>query len=188
MPFRGLRYEDLPEEELVRNFAESGDTQSFAELFRRHSRKVYQACFAFFGDSGMAQDATQETFLRAYQKKDRFHDGDYLGWLHRIARNVCIDEWRKKRPEVPIDGPEDEPSVQLPSPAPDESLQLALQQLHKEMAKLPGDQRRCLELKIEGYSYEETAEKTGLTVEAVRSHLQNGRRTLRQRMQGVLSI
>jgi DNA-directed RNA polymerase specialized sigma24 family protein len=43
---------------------------------------------------------------------------------------------------------------------------------------LPAEQRRCLELKIDGYSYEESASLTGLTVGAVKSHLQNGRRML----------
>jgi RNA polymerase sigma factor (sigma-70 family) len=188
MRLRDLRYGDLSEEELVKLFAESGDKESFAELFNRYSQKIYLACLAFFNDSGRAEDATQETFLRAYQNKDRFHEGDYLGWLHRIARNVCIDQWRRKRPEVSVDGLEEESSVELASPVPDANLQSAVQQMYKEIAKLPTAQRRCLELKIEGYSYEETAAKTGLAVEAVRSHLQNGRRTLRLRMQGVLSI
>jgi RNA polymerase sigma-70 factor, ECF subfamily len=188
MQLRGRRCEELSEEELLRAFLEKGENESFQELFRRHSRKIFLACFAFFNDTAMAQDATQETFLRAYQNKDRFREGDYLGWLHRIARNVCIDQWRKKRPEISLDAPEDEACVHLISPVPDTELQFALQHLHREIAKLPVEQRRCLELKIEGYSYEETAAKTGLSIEAVRSHLQNGRRTLRLRMRGILTI
>jgi RNA polymerase sigma-70 factor, ECF subfamily len=187
MSFKGGPYRDLADHELTRLFTESGDKEAFAELFRRYSAKVYHACYAFFGDGGLAEDATSETFLRAYQSKDRFHEGDYLSWLRRIARNVCIDQWRKKKPEISIDGPEEE-AIQLPGPAPDEGMQIAVQQLHEEIAKLPSDQRRCVKLKIEGYSYEEMAARTGLNVEAVRSHLQNGRRTLRLRMQEVLSI
>jgi RNA polymerase sigma factor (sigma-70 family) len=78
--------------------------------------------------------------------------------------------------------------MELTNPEPDEKTKLAAHQLRREIEKLPADQRRCVELKIEGCSYEETAAKTGLTVEAVRSHLQNGRRTLRLRMQGVFAI
>jgi RNA polymerase sigma-70 factor (ECF subfamily) len=188
MSFKGSPYQDLPDNELARLFTESGAREAFAELFRRHSRKVYHACFAFFRDGSLAEDATSETFLRAYQSRARFQEGDYLNWLQRIARNVCIDQWRKKKPEISIDGSEEEPGMELPGPAPDEGMQIAVQQLHREIAKLPADQRRCVELKIEGYSYEETAAMTGLALDAVRSHLQNGRRTLRLRMQGVLSI
>jgi RNA polymerase sigma-70 factor (ECF subfamily) len=188
MSFRGLRYEDLSEEELLRSFTEDGDKAGFAELFNRNSRKIYQACFAFFRDSALAEDATQETFLRAYQNNDRFHGGDYVAWLHRIARNACIDQWRRKRPEVAIDDTDESAPVQLSVASPDANMQIAIQHLHRELNKLPADQKRCLELKIEGYSYEETAARTGLTMDAVRSHLQNGRRTLRLRMQGALSI
>jgi RNA polymerase sigma-70 factor, ECF subfamily len=188
MGIRGRRYGDLSEEELVRLFTQDEDQEAFAELFKRHSRNVFLACHAFFSDRALAQDATQETFLRAFQNKHQFHEGEYLRWLRRIARNVCIDLWRRKRPEVSIEGSEDGSPMELTNPEPDEKTKLAAHQLRREIEKLPADQRRCVELKIEGCSYEETAAKTGLTVEAVRSHLQNGRRTLRLRMQGVFAI
>jgi DNA-directed RNA polymerase specialized sigma24 family protein len=60
-------------------------------------------------------------------------------------------------------------------------------QLRREIQSLPVNQQRCLELKINGYSYEETATAMGLPADAVRSHLQNARRTLRLRMQEALS-
>jgi DNA-directed RNA polymerase specialized sigma24 family protein len=50
----------------------------------------------------------------------------------------------------------------------------------QEMKLLPREQRLCLEMKIEGFSYEETAARTGLTTSAVKSHLQNGRRMWRK--------
>jgi RNA polymerase sigma factor (sigma-70 family) len=147
------RYGDLSEEELLRLFTQSGDEEGFAEFFRRYSRKVYCACHGFFGDAGLAEDATQETFMRAYQSKDRFNGGDYLSWLRRIARNVCIDHWRSKRCEVSIDGGEDDSPMQIANPEPDKCTKVAVQQLHKEIAKLPGEQRRCVELKIERGTY-----------------------------------
>jgi DNA-directed RNA polymerase specialized sigma24 family protein len=55
------------------------------------------------------------------------------------------------------------------------------------MKSLTPEQQRCLEMKIEGYSYEETAEQTGLSVEAVKSHLQNGRRMLWLKVEGMLA-
>jgi len=186
MQVRARRYEEFSEEELVRGLVETGDRCCFAELFQRHQRRIYLDCFAFFNEKSLAEDATQETFLRAYQARERFHGGDYLAWLRRIARHTCIDHWRRKRPEVPIDASDEEAAVQLVSPAPDAEQQSMFDQLHREMAKLPEEQRRCLELKIEGHSYEEIATKTGLSVDAVRSHLQNGRRTLRLRLGAIV--
>ena len=61
-----------------------------------------------------------------------------------------------------------------------------MERLWREIRVLPTEQRQCLELKVEGFSYEETAARTGLTVNAVKSHLQNGRRMLWRRMKGAL--
>jgi DNA-directed RNA polymerase specialized sigma24 family protein len=64
---------------------------------------------------------------------------------------------------------------------------LVLLQLHDEMEVLPPAQRTCLDLKAEGLSYEEIAAHIGGTVDEVRSHIQNGRRTLRIRMAPALA-
>ena len=66
-------------------------------------------------------------------------------------------------------------------------MRLALRAGIQEMQALPHEQRRCVELKMEGYSYSETAASTGLSVQAVKSHLQNGRRNLWLRMKGTLT-
>jgi RNA polymerase sigma-70 factor (ECF subfamily) len=186
MQVRARRYEEFSDEELVRGLLETADQDCFAELFRRHQRRIYLDCFSFFNEKARAEDATQETFLRAYQSRTQFREGDYLAWLRRIARHVCIDQWRKKHPAVAIEDADEEAAVSLISPLPDAERQCMFEQLHDEMAKLPEEQRRCLELKIEGHSYEEIAMKTGLPVDAVRSHLQNGRRTLRSRLEGIV--
>jgi RNA polymerase sigma-70 factor (ECF subfamily) len=175
----------VPDEEIVRRFRETGEDVWFAELFARYGKKVYFACRSFSWDGGAAEDATQETFLRAYQKIHQFNEGDFGGWLMRIAKNICIDHWRKRRPEVVID--ESEPGVGgvlEVAVVPDYELHLSAERVWQEMKALAPEQRRCLEMKIEGYSYEETAARTGLTVDAVKSHLQNGRRMLWLRMEG----
>jgi RNA polymerase sigma-70 factor (ECF subfamily) len=176
------------DEEVVRQFQMTGDPDCFAELFARHRKRIYFACLGFFSDGGAAaEDATQETFLRAFQNIQRFRGGNFCGWLLRIARNACIDRLRKKWPET---GHEEMEGYEQPAAATPEQmsdLRFAVEKIQKEMALLPAEQRRCLELKIDGCSYEETAERTGLPLEAVKSHLQNGRRMLWMKMAGILS-
>jgi len=176
---------EVPDEELVRHFQETGSSDCFAELFARHRKRVFLACRGFFTDSAAAEDATQETFLRIYQKMHSFLGGNFTGWLIRIAKNVCIDEWRRRRPEVVIDcEPLPEGSAVGASDSTPDS-HLMVEEVWKEMAFLPPDQRRCLEMKIQGYSYGETAARTGLSIDAVKSHLQNGRRRLWLRIKGI---
>jgi RNA polymerase sigma factor (sigma-70 family) len=177
----------LADEEIVRRFRETGDREYFAELFTRHRRRVYFACRAFYSDGGAAEDATQETFLRAYEKMHLFDGRDFGGWLMRIARNICIDQWRKRRSEVEIGGTDASETHSEPTTIPRYDLQLTIDRVWQEMRSLAPEQRRCLEMKIEGYSYEETAARTGLSLEAVKSHLQNGRRMLWLRVEGILT-
>ncbi len=178
---------EVPDEEIVRTFQETGSNDCFAELFARHRKKVFSNCRGFFTDSAAAEDATQETFLRVYRGIHSFHGGNFAGWLLRIARNVCIDEWRKGRAEA---GMQETDLTEVPAPrALDSSseLRLTIEQLWKELRSLPSEQRRCLTIKIEGYSYEEIAARTGLPLEAVKSHIQNGRRMLWLKMEGAFA-
>lgn len=177
----------VSDEHLVRQFVETHDAACFAELFARHRKRIYFACRAFFENGSAAEDATQEAFLRAYQNMHRFREGNFSAWLMRIAKNVCIDQWRKQRPEV---GPEELQMETVPADgALDEraDLRIAVEKVRKEMETLSPDQRRCLEMAIDGYSYEETAAHTGLSIKAVKSHIQNGRRMLWLKMEGMLS-
>jgi RNA polymerase sigma-70 factor (ECF subfamily) len=187
MSSRAQLAKEESDEELVSRFQKSGDSDCFAELFVRHRKRIYVACRCFFSDGGTAEDATQETFLRAYQNLRRFREGNFRGWLMRIAKNVCIDQWRKRRPEVAAE--ETELNEVADAGALDRTchLQEAAAKLRKEMELLPAEQHRCLELKLQGYSYEETAARTGLPLLAVKSHLQNGRRTLWLKMEGTVS-
>ena len=177
----------LPDEELVRHFQETLDPAWFAELFSRYRKKVYFACRAFQSDGTAAEDATQETFLRAYEKIQQFSEGDFVGWLMRIAKNICIDAWRRRRPETEVaETALGDTGIEGVAVASSLDLRLSAQQVWHEIKSLPLRQRECLEMKIEGYSYEEIAARTGLTVEAVKSHLQNGRRMLWLKMEGAM--
>jgi RNA polymerase sigma-70 factor (ECF subfamily) len=172
------------DEELAQRARQALDNACFAELFVRHRRKVFCACRGFFSDCQAAEDATQETFLRAYRNIGHFDQGDFSGWLMRIAKNVCIDEWRRSRREIAVD---DTTLAEMPSPnhlGSSVEVRLMADRVWQEIRSLPPEQRRCLELKIEGFSYEETALRTGLSINAVKSHLQNGRRMLWRKTEG----
>ena len=106
----------------------------------------------------------------------------------RIAKNVCIDQWRRRKRQVDLDE-EDFADVRDSESLEDATaLRLATRKIEEEMIQLPAEQRRCLELKIACYSYEETAAETGFSVQAVKSHLQNGRRMLWLRLGKVLDL
>lgn len=97
--------------------ARNGDAESFRALVERHGDRVFRIAWRITGDEAAAEDAVQETFLRAYRSLGRFDERAQFGtWLHRIAVNTAIEVMRKGRrnlPAAPL--PEPEP---LPSPEP----------------------------------------------------------------------
>jgi RNA polymerase sigma-70 factor, ECF subfamily len=74
-----------------------GDRNAFASLVRRHTRPVFNFILRQVGDFSIAEETTQEVFLRVVQKASHFkHEARFSTWLYTIARNLCIDHLRKQ--------------------------------------------------------------------------------------------
>ena len=84
------------ESELIRR-AKSGDLAAFEELFRLNHGRVYALCLRMVADPGRAEDLTQDSFVRAWQKLDSFRARSAFGtWLHRLAVNVVLGDMRSQ--------------------------------------------------------------------------------------------
>ncbi|MFC2166059.1 RNA polymerase sigma factor [Acidobacteriota bacterium] len=78
--------------ERIRN----GDREAFMTVTRLYQKKVYLLAYSYFRNSEDAMDIVQETFLRLYQKVNMYHpDRNFRNWLLQIAKNLCIDYYRK---------------------------------------------------------------------------------------------
>lgn len=115
--------------------AQSGDAEAFRVLVERYSARIFRLAYRILGEEASAEDAVQETFLRAYRSLARFDARSQLGtWLHRIAANTSVEILRKNqrqrsRQEQSIDEGTGEPA---PLPSHD-----------------PGPDRRALSLEVE---------------------------------------
>lgn len=88
---------DAREAELIER-AKNGDGAAFGQLVRQHQRRIYACAVQMLGDRGEAEDAVQETFLRAYRAIDRFDGRAELStWLYRICINVSLNALRKRK-------------------------------------------------------------------------------------------
>jgi RNA polymerase sigma-70 factor (ECF subfamily) len=79
--------------------AQNGDSEAFGALVRRHQRRIYRLALHLLRDPAEAEDATQETFVRAYGALERF-DGrsEAFTWIYRIAVNLSLNVIRARRP------------------------------------------------------------------------------------------
>ncbi len=75
-----------------------GDKEAFMVLTRLYQKKVFQLAYSFFHNKEDALDIVQETFLRVHQKAHMFQEGkNFQNWLLQLAKNICIDYYRKYR-------------------------------------------------------------------------------------------
>lgn len=94
--------ESITDLELARS-AHNGDEAAFAEIVRRYSRRVFYVASRFYREQSLAEEAAQETFLRAYTRLgDYTGEGSFEGWLTRIATTTCLNLIRnsQRRPEA----------------------------------------------------------------------------------------
>ncbi|MBB1157198.1 MULTISPECIES: RNA polymerase subunit sigma-70 [Amycolatopsis] len=179
-------------------FAEAvraGDPAQFALVTERHRRELQVHCYRMLANYEDAQDLTQETFLRAWRKRESFkgHAAPRT-WLYRIATNACLDFLDKRNDRTPV--PSELPAAELPylQPYPDRMLpedpqESAVARETIELAfivavqHLPPRQRAVLVLRdVLGWPAAKAADALELTVASVTSALQRARVTMREQL------
>jgi RNA polymerase sigma-70 factor (ECF subfamily) len=177
----------------------AGDRRAFDELIKLHQRQVFNLCFRLLGDYDEADDCAQQVFIKVSRSLKGFRFESAFGtWLYRIAVNTCKNrltslDYRLKARKIRIDLERDmdhqSPPADLedPAPAPDHRLigsELS-RLIQRAIGALPARQRLVVVLRdIEGRSYEEIGEITGLKLGTVKSKLSRAREQLRESLKG----
>ena len=175
----------------------SGDTARFALVTERHRRELQVHCYRMLANYEDAQDMTQETFLRAWHKRESFQGHAALRtWLYRIATNVCLDflEKRNDRTLVTSELSDFELPYLQPYPdrmLPEDPLESVVARETIELAfivavqHLPPRQRAVFVLRdVLGWPASKAADALELTVASVTSALQRARVTMREQLPG----
>jgi RNA polymerase sigma-70 factor, ECF subfamily len=168
--------------------ARQGDDLAFTRLVERYQTPVFNLCYRMLGDPNCAEDAAQESFLRAYLNLGRFDiQRSFASWLLAIAAHYCIDSLRRRKyQQVSIHqtGPDDDREMNLVdahAANPEDELVSAeaCQELHRVMGKLKPIDRAAIVLR---YWYEfseaEISETLDLSVPAVKGRLFRARREI----------
>lgn len=177
--------------------ARSNDAAQFALITERYRRELQVHCYRMLANYEDAQDMTQETFLRAWNKRESFKGNAALRtWLYRIATNTCLDflEKRNDRTPVPAELPDAGSEVLYLQPYPDRMLpedpqEAVVARETIELAfivavqHLPPRQRAVLILRdVLGWPAAKAADALELTVASVTSALQRARVTMREQL------
>jgi RNA polymerase sigma-70 factor (ECF subfamily) len=171
--------------------ARDGDLDSFNRLVLAYQDLVYSHAYRMVGEEESADDATQNTFISAYNHLRSFRGGSFKAWLLRIVTNACYDELRrrKRRPTVPLEpvddtGEEVESARWMVDPAaqPEEQVQrVELQNAIQHcLDNLPNEFRSTvIMVDVQGMDYFEAAEAIGKPIGTIKSRLARARLRLR---------
>ncbi len=162
--------------------AQKGDPEAFTSLVEAYQSPVYNLCYRMLNDASDAEDAAQETFLRAYQSMKRYDNSrPFPTWLLSIAAHYCIDQLRKRR--MSIVSIDDLPYLELSddSPSPETSVS-RLEERRRVQGLLeslpPVDRAAVVMYYWYEMSYDEIAQALSLSLSAVKSRLHRARRLL----------
>ena len=156
--------------------------------FEEHRRELHVHCYRMLASYDDAEDAVQETYLRAWKARDTFEGEHVRAWLYRIATNVCLDRCRsraRRAPESPAEVPwltayPDDALGPDATYAERETIELAFL---VALQALPGRQRAALlGREVFGLSAAETASLVGASVPATNSALQRARETMKKHL------
>ena len=177
------------EAELVTQ-AQGGDRNAFNELVRIHARGVFNVVYHMCGDALVAEDAAQETFIRAWQNLTSYRPQTSLrNWLYRIAFNAGTDMLRKEKRILPNDIEDLNLKDERPGPETLTSQQERTTMVQKAVMSLPDASRAVLVLReYEGMSYHEIADALDIPLGTVMSRLNYARKLLKDVLKPKLSL
>lgn len=171
--------------------SQQGNDEAFAQLVAVYQTPLYNLCYRMLGEPEAAEDAAQESFLRAYQNILRYdRQRSFATWLLSIAAHYCIDRLRRRRfTSISIDDDDEEHPMELPdhsalNPEAEAARREEQEQLHKVLRSLDATDRAAIVLRYwYDFSEVEIAESLSLTISAVKSRLHRARRELAKRWQ-----
>lgn len=167
--------------------AQQGNDEAFTRLVEEYQTHVYNLCYRMLGDPEAAEDAAQETFLRAYQNLHRYdRSRSFATWLLSIGAHYCIDRLRRRKlsmfsiDEENSDGTTFEiADANSPDPEGESVKREERDRLHLLLKNLDATDRAAVVMRYwHDASEVEIAEALNLTVSAVKSRLHRARRAM----------
>lgn len=176
------REDDSSDEELLAAYKRKPSDAILGALFRRHSHKMYGLCLSYLKNQQDAEDAVMDSFAGLPPKLLKYDIDDFESWLFLVVRNYCLKLLKDKARQRTggLEEIYEENFVELPPGEALDTGERRYEVLSDALDQLTGRQRRCIILfYLENRSYQEIVELTSFPLNEVKSHIQNGRRNLK---------
>jgi len=168
----------------------AGDQVAWEEIVRLHRRKVFNIAYKFVGKHDLAEDLTQDIFLKLYRSLDTFdRRANFQTWLISVSRNLCIDHYRSVRKERETINRDVDASTLTPvsrdrSAYAQLELRDRVQLLRAALDMLPPTLRTAVLMRdIQALTYQEIADRLNVPEGTVKSRINRGRTELARQIQ-----
>lgn len=179
-------YKDLADEELIHRYRNSHQPAYVGELYQRYTHLVFGVCMKYCRNVADAEDATMQIFEHLIKELKKHDIQSFKPWLHTVVKNHCMMNFRKEAQESKKKEQWEKESGRVVESGAGEhhteedDKEFVLQHLHEGIEGLKEEQRTCIELfYMKSCSYAEITAITGYSANEVKSHIQNGKRNLR---------
>lgn len=182
-------YRNLSDEDLVHRIASKQDQEAFGTLYQRYVHLALGTCIKYLKAAEPAKDAVQVIFTKLWTDVHQYQVRRFKPWFYQVIKNHCLMELRKNDPNRKTVAEWDMDIVEfeetLHHKVNEEQLLLYLNMCLKGLNE---EQRSCItRFYLDQKSYNETATLTGYSDKQVKSHIQNGRRNLKNCLQQKIS-
>jgi RNA polymerase sigma-70 factor (ECF subfamily) len=164
-----------------------GESKAYGQLFQKYYGQIYAICLAILKNPQDAEELAQDVFILAYVRLDQLREpGKFFPWLKKIARNRSKNHMQKAGLRlVPLDSAS---SHKAPD-APDERIlrQELMDSIMGAIEALPTRDREVVQARIDGLSYREISDRSGISAEVAMNRLSRARKHLAEHMKGLLS-
>ncbi|MFA6252312.1 MAG: sigma-70 family RNA polymerase sigma factor [Candidatus Paceibacterota bacterium] len=179
------------DEKLVEFFL-SGEKESFEVLVFRYFKIIYNFCYRYVGDQNIAEDITQETFVKVWKNISRFDKSKkFKTWIFQIAKNTCIDYLRKKK-SIPFSNFENEDGENVfvdnfadNAPLPDEIFRRKdlSDFLERVIGELPVNHKMVILMRYKDeLTFKEISEILNESIDTIKSRYRRGIISLREKL------
>jgi len=159
-----------------------GEAEAFGELIMRYQTSVFNVCYRILHERAEAEDMTQESFMRAYDRLHTFDlEREFGPWMRRVAANLCLNHLESQKVTAELNDERDADKGQRPETVTE--VRERTEQIRAALASLPPHYRVVVELRhYQEMSYDEIAVELKIPLSDVKSHLFRARKLLAEKL------
>lgn len=175
---RQAQIQQLSDSEIIREYLRTQRQDYFSMLYRKYADKVYRKCITLLKDQGLAEDATQEIFVKIMLSLSNFNEkAQFSTWIYSITYNFCIDIIRKQKKTKNLFVDDIERAPDVADEIPDEFLRsMEVKRLKIVLDIIPTDDHAILLMKYQDdMSIKDIADGLGKTESAIKMKLKRAK-------------